>query len=86
MRAAAKGSERIVETFLYLTSNKKRQVNQIKSMKENTRLREMANLMKATGRAQKDKTHAPPGPGQEKSDPNKRLKTGNTNPKIGDVK
>ena len=45
-----------MEASLYLTSTKKKQVNQIKGMKERAHLREMVNLMSAVGRAQKEKT------------------------------
>ena len=69
MEAAAKGGKQIVETAIYLTSSKKKQVDQIKGMKEKAHMREVANLINVPGRAHRDKTRAPPG--NDKPDPTK---------------
>ena len=85
MAAAAKGGERIVETSLYLTSAKKKVVDQIKGMKEKARLKEMANLVATSGRGGKEKNPRAPQ-GDEKPDSAKRLKTDNPGAKVGDIK
>ena len=84
MGAAAKGGERIVETALYLTSAKKRQLDQIKCMREKARLREVAGLITVPSRPSKDKGRATQG--DAKADSNKRIKTGNAASKVGDIK
>ena len=85
MGAAAKGGKRIVEISLYLSSAKKKMVDQIKGMKEKACLREMANLLTVPGRGGKEKNPRAP-PGDDKTDSAKRLKTENPSAKVGDIK
>ena len=85
MGAAAKGGERIVETALYLTSAKKRQIDQIKGMQEKARLRELATLIAVPGRGGKEKNPRAP-PSDEKAGSDKRHKAEKSSSKVGDIK